>query len=544
MTHSWLVILPSLIVIALATITRRVRPALVAGIISAALIACDFNIFPAIHLIALRFLEKTELMQLTSWHGIASCYYLFILAFLFIIGILTAVIQHSGAAHAYSNFVMKRITTPKGAERSSLLLSILLFIDDYFPCLTVGAIMQPVTDQFKVPRAKLAVLVSFIAAPLSIVAPLSTWVAFILTQLRSAGVSTQVTASTLVAAEPFAVYIRSIPYMLYVPVVVFSLWYLVSRRLSYGIIAQQEHIAQITGNLFGGKAPILRRSADIPPAQTSTLIDFLFPIILLFASIFGSILYLGDWIVFGGHNTLLRSINGDVIPAAFFYGGLFTVIATLVFFIMRSRISLKALGGIITEGVSSQVSTALTLLFIWTLSVMLYKDLQTGNYLAGILSGYMNLQLLPLIFFLLAATIAMLMGTAWGTMTMLIPLGLGMLPSLLGINTPLDLSASPFLFALIGAIVSGSVVGNHVSPIADVMLMTATTSGAYHLDVVKSQLSLSLPTLFSASCAFATLGILIQHYNSYVSAAMSILVGLIINITLLHMLTWLDKRNI
>lgn len=543
MTQSWLVILPSLIVIALATITRRVRPALVAGIISAALIACDFNIFSAIHLIGVRFLEKTELMQLTSWRGIESCYYLYILAFLFIIGILTTIIQQSGATHAYSDFVMKRITTARGAEQSSLLLSMLLFIDDYFPCLTVGAIMQPVTDRFKVPRAKLAVLVSFMAAPLSIIAPLSTWVAFILTQLRSAGVSTQITSSTLVAAEPFAVYIRSIPYMLYVPVVIFSLWYLVSRRLSYGIIAQQENIAQATGNLFGGKTPILRKSSNMPTAQVSTLIDFLFPITLLFASIFGSILYLGGWTVFGGQNTLFESINGDVIPAAFFYGGLFTVIATLVFFIMRSRLSFKALQGIITEGISSQASTALTLLFIWTLSVMLYKDLQTGNYLAGILSGYMNLQLLPLIFFLLAATIAMLMSTAWGTMTMLIPLGLGMLPSLLGVNTPLDLTTSPLLFALIGAIVSGSVVGNHVSPIADVMLMTATTSGAYHLDVVKTQISLSLPTLFSASCAFGILGILIQHYSSSLSTVLSILGGLIINIITLNVLAWRSNKR-
>jgi len=202
---------------------------------------------------------------------------------------------------------------------------------------------------------------------------------------------------------------------------------------------------------------------------------------------------------------------------------------------------LKALPGIITEGISSQASTALTLLLIWTLSVMLYKDLQTGNYLAGILSSYMSLQLLPLIFFLLAGTIAMLMGTAWGTMTMLIPLGLGMLPSLLGISTPLDLTTSPLLFALIGAIVSGSVVGNHVSPIADVMLMTATTSGAYHIDVVKTQMSLALPTVFSASCAFGLLGILIQHYNSSLSAAISILVGLIVNVIVLNVLAWKTK---
>ncbi len=543
MTQSWLVILPPLIVIIFATITRRVLPALIAGIVSAALIVGDFNIFSASQLIATRFLEKTELTKLTSWESFQTCYYLFILAFLFIIGILIAIIQRSGATYAYGNFVMKHISTARGAERSSLLLSTLLFIDDYFPCLTVGAVMQPVTDRFKVPRAKLATMVSFIAAPLAIIAPLSSWAAFIMGQLRSSGVSTTITTSTIVHAHPFELYLRCIPFMMYAPIVIISLWYVVSRRLSYGIIAQQEAIAQTTGNLWGGKSPILRSSPEESSAQAGTIIDFLFPIVLLFASILCSIFYLGGWTVFGGTHTLFESINGDLIPAAFCIGGLFTILATLIFFVTRSRISCNMLSTIITEGMSSQASTALTLLFIWTLSVILHKDLQTGAYLANILSGYMSLRLLPLIFFLLAVTIATLMGTAWGTMTMLIPLGLSMLPSLLGMNTPLDMTSSPLLFALIGAIVSGSVVGNHISPIADVMLMTATSSGAYHLDVVKSQMSLSLPTLFSASCAFGLLGLLIQHYNSAISAALSLLVGIIINITVLHMLTWLGKRN-
>ncbi|MFA6263038.1 MAG: Na+/H+ antiporter NhaC family protein [Candidatus Babeliales bacterium] len=541
MTNSWLVILPPLIVIALAAVTRRVLPALITGIISAALIVCDFNIISSMRLIATRFIEKTEITQLTSWGGIESCYYLFILIFLFIMGILITIIQRSGAAYAYGNFVMKRITTAAGAERASLLLSTLLFIDDYFPCLTIGAVMQPVTDLFKVPRAKLAVLVSFIAAPLAIIAPLSTWVAFILTQLRSSGISTHATASTLVTAEPFNVYLHSIPFMLYVPIVIFSLWYIVSRRLSYGIIAQQEHLAQTTGNLFGGKTPLVKQSTETP--QAGSLFDFLFPIILLFVSIIGSILYLGNWHFFGGTNTLLDTLGAANIPAAFCSGGLITVIATLIFFVARSKILLRVVPQLIIDGARSMTGSAMTLLFIWTLSSMLSKDLQTGSYLAGIMASYMSLRLLPLIFFLMAALIATLMGTAWGTMTMLIPLGLSMLPTLIGVQTPLTMASTPLLFALIGAIVSGAVVGNHVSPIADVMLMTATSSGAYHIDVVKSQLSLSLPTVFSAACAFGLLGVLIQNHNSYISAIMALSLGMTLNISLFHLLRWLWKRN-
>ena len=240
---------------------------------------------------------------------------------------------------------------------------------------------------------------------------------------------------------------------------------------------------------------------------------------------------------------MLDVLGATNVPAAFCCGGLITVIATLIFFVAHSKILLQAVPEIIVAGARSMADSAMTLLLIWTLSAMLFKDLQTGSYLAGIMAGYMSLKLLPLIFFLMAALIATLMGTAWGTMTMLIPLGLSMLPSLLGMNIPLDLTSSPLLFALIGAIVSGSVVGNHVSPIADVMLMTATSSGAYHLDVVKSQISLSLPTVFSASCAFGLLGILIQHHNPYISAVISLLAGLFINIVLFHALAWSSKKK-
>jgi len=542
MNTSWLVVLPPLIVIAMATVTRRVLLSLTVGIISAALIVCNFNGLQAVSLIASRFIEVADLTKFTSWESFWSCYYLFIIAFLFIIGILTTMIQRSGAAYAYGNFIMKHITSAAGAERSSLLLSSLLFIDDYFPCLTIGAVMNSVTDRFKIPRAKLAILVSFVAAPLAIIVPLSTWGAFILTQLRSSGVSTHVTSSTIVNAEPFTLYLYSIPYMLYALIVIASLWYFVSRRLSYGIIAQQENIAQKTGNLFGGKTPITRKFQMTEQQKQASLTDFLFPIILLFVSIIGITLYFGDWIAFGGENTLLDAMNSN-IPAAFFVGGLVTIIATCIFFMARSRISLKDAQEIFSEGTRSTVSTALNLLCIWTLSRMLSNDLQTGKYLADIFCGHMHLTVLPVILFILSVTIATLMGTAWGTITMLIPLGLNMLPTMVGLATPLVIGSTPYLYAIIGAIVSGSIVGNHISPIADVMFMTATCSGAYHLDVVKSQMSLSLPTLFSSACAFGLLGLLIDKHSSYISVFIAIIAGAVLNITIFYFLSWLSKKE-
>ncbi len=546
MMNSWLVVVPPILVIVLASITRRMIFSLILGIISAALIANDFLLMPSISFIGTRFWEKTELSMLASWSVFwADSITPFICAFLIVLGILITMIQYSGAAYAYGNVVMKKIKTARSAESSSLLLSTLFFIDDYFGCLMVGAVMQPITDRFRIPRVKLAMIACAVAAPFALLVPLSSWVAYIVGQLRSTGVSSLAAGSTIIIAEPLHLYVKIIPFMLYEVLIIASLWYLVLRRVSYGVIDNQEEIAQQTGNLFGGKPSVVRNTVQIPAErmQSAQLIDFILPLAMLFVSVIAWILYTGGWWVLGGENTLFGAVQKSNTSACLFVGVFFTIVVTGVLFLFNKKLTWAEMPMIIKEGSLMFGRSITMLLLIWTLSSILSKDLKTGQYLASHMMGYMSVALLPVMFFIMTATISVLMATAWGTVGMVVPLGLGMIPSFFHVVTPCHLGDVPFILPVLGAIISGAILGNHVSPIADIMLMSATSAGAYHMDLVKSQMSFAIPTFISSAVGFMAVGLLMEHYGIWVSAVAALAIGFICNVFILQSLAFWWKRS-
>jgi tetracycline resistance efflux pump len=545
MMNSWLVVVPPILVIVLATVTRRMLFSLILGIVSAALIANNFLLMPSLEFMGARFWKTTELSTIMSWdlfwaNGIAP----FICVFLIVLGILITMIQHSGAAYAYGNVVMKKIKTARSAEISSLLLSTLFFIDDYFGCLMVGAVMQPITDRFKIPRVKLAMIACAVAAPFALLVPLSSWVAYVVGQLRSTGVSPVAVSSTIIIAEPLYLYVKIIPFMLYELLIVASLWYMVIRRVSYGVFGNQEDVAQKTGNLFGGKPPVVRNTIQIPAErmQSARLIDFILPLALLFISVIGWIFYTGGWWLFGGTNTLFGALQKSNTSACLFVGTLFTVVVTGLLFLFHKRLTVAELPMIFKEGCLMFGRSIMMLLLIWTLSSILSRDLKTGQYLASYMMGHMSVALLPAVFFIMTATISVLMATAWGTVGMVVPLGLGMIPSLFHVATPCHLSDVPFILPVLGAIISGAILGNHVSPIADIMIMSATSAGAYHMDVVKCQMSFAIPTFISSLIGFGCVGLLMENYGVWVSAIIALGIGFMCNVVILTLLTYWWKR--
>lgn len=538
MQSSWLVLVPPLVVIVLAIATRRVLFALVMGIISASLIIQDFDIIKASEFMTWRLVDVTEINRFASWDLFTSGFSIFVCPFLIVIGVLILLIQRSGAVYAYGAFISRRLKSTTGAECSSLLLSMLFFIDDYFSCLTVGSVMQPITDQFKVPRIKLALLVNSVAAPLAVLVPLSTWVALIVGQLKSAGV--WLGQKSIITADPFSLYLGAIPFLFYAALVLLSLWFIVWRRLSHGTIAQHELYAQKTGSLFAGKTPLTKR---VPTAGgQGAVIDFLVPVILLFCSVVGWILYVGKWWLLGGSNTVLQALQQVNPFAAFCGGGLIALTLSVIFLVARKKIRITQLPGIFKDGTLSMLDSIVLLLFIWTLSNMLAKDLGTGDYVASLVVGKVSLWLMPAIFFVLTACVSIAIVTAWGTIGILIPLAVGMLPSLLGLDIPIHLVQAPILFVLIGAIISGAIVGNHVSPIADVMIMSAKSTGAYHIDFVKGSASFAIPTFFSSLIAFGCAGFLVFHGTSlWLTSAISLLVGFAMNVSILYLLRFISK---
>lgn len=538
MVNSWLALVPPLLVIALTCLTRNVLFSLGTGIVSAALIVHNFVVSDALLFAGKRLFAVSELAKVSSWESFWTCSNLFLCLFLVLLGIVITLMHASGAAYAYACCVMKRVKTPAKAEASSLLLSTLFFIDDYFSCLTVGSVMQSITDSFKVPRVKLAVLINLIAAPLVVIVPITSWAAEIVGQLRNSGVGLH---DGLVYADPFYTYLSTIPCVMYAFIMIATLWFMTWRRVSFGIIKNHEAVAQKNGNLFGGKTPVVRRNEDLCDAvkASSSLIDFAFPIALLVLCVPFFLVYWGDWWVFGGSVSFIAAIQkaNQFSSSALFSSVVVTLGVTTLFFLVRKRIALWQLPSLFKEGFFVMGTTPIMLIFIWTLSGMLGSDLGTGTYLAALLMDYMSIKLLPVFFFLIAVVISIMISSSWATMGMLIPVALRLVPSFAGFDLPIDLVDIPLMMPVLGAIISGSLVGNHASPIADVILMSSSSAGAYHMDVVKAHLSISLPTVVATTAAFGCIGYTIAIFALWQSLLLGFCVGLVGNVSVLLLLS-------
>jgi Na+/H+ antiporter NhaC len=542
MITDFLILLPPLIVILMAVITKNTRVSLFVGILSAALILNNFLLCGTLKTIGVNFLAAIEFEKFDSIQTFFSCERIFILLFLLMLGIIITLLQHSGSAYSYGNFVMSRLKSAKNAEISSLVLSLFFFIDDYFSSLTVGSVMQPITDRFGIPRVKLAFLVNSVAVPLAILVPLSSWVAYILGQLSQTGVSIESKATTVILCDPFFLYLKSIPFLFYAIIVIFSIWYITLKRLTFGTVAKHEKIAQESGNLFGGKQSIVRKSRAFDPALTeSNFWDFMLPISSLILFTIVEILISGEFFIFGGSNGLIQALLLANIPISLFKSSVYTIIIASGYFIFRKRIQLKDLSLIIKEGFRLMGSSLFLLLLIWTFGAILKNDLNIGAFIAQHI-GHINICYLPMMLFLVSGLVTTLMCSAWGSMGLLIPIGIPMLVSLSCVPTPIQLEQIPMIYPLLGAIVSGAIIGNQLSPVADVMLMSATSSGSYHMDLVKAQAYLTIPSIFSGTISFALAGFLILRLGFVLTFLISLLSGVLFNFSVLWVLSLLSKR--
>jgi Na+/H+ antiporter NhaC len=546
MNHCWLVLTPPLCVIILAFITQNVRISLLLGILSAGLIAHDFSLIQACQTIIKRLWEVSELYNLTSWKTFWESDKIFICFFILFLGILITLLQRSGGAYAYGTMMIKKLTYAKSAEQSSLMLSMFLFLDDYFSSLTVGSVMQPITDRFKIPRVKIALLVSVIAGPMAVLIPLSSWMAYIIGQLQMSGVTHAAAPACLIIGDPFYVYLHSIPYLFYPIIVVISLWLFVRWRLSHSILAKHEAYAQQTGNLFGNKTPVIQKTPinNTPHAHNNQtgrwLIDFLFPLAFLVLSIVIGCLWGGGFYLFGGINGLLATLQHTNVQAALFVGSFLTIIATTITQIARKNITVCEIPEIIRGGFSLLGTTIITLLLIWTLASLVKNDLATGQYIASLLQNKIALvgtTFFPVIFLCLAICIANMMGSAWGTMGILFPIAIPMMVSLHHLPTPIYLGVIPQLYPLVGALISGSIIGSNSSLLSDTMLMAATSTSTYHMDLVKAQLSFIIPTAFSCLIAFTINSYLTPRTSGVLAVAISLATGIIINLSILKLLS-------
>jgi len=472
-------IFPPVLVLAIGYLTHRVLLSLFSGIVLAALIASKFHVINA-----------TVLMVEAIWINLTTPSNLHIFIFLILLGIVIVMLQHSGGAYAYAQFVKRRVRSKKSAETSSLILSTALFLDDYLSALTTGSVMHTLTDAKNIPRIKLAFLVDSMSIPFAILCPFSGWVAAVLGFLRENGINSVVNDNTLVVANPFEAYLHTIPYIFYSFIVVASTWFIVRARVSFGMFRQHEKIARETGDLLGGHKAKLRASHVEHNPHHTTLREFFFPILVLLISVMVAITYLGN------------AATGLML------GGLITVILCTIFFSIRKRITHREMHKVYIEGVKLMYSCIFVLLFAWTLGDFLRDYLYTGEYIASLMVNSVDITFLPMIFYFTAFAVTFMVGSAWGSAAMLFPIAIPLVlsmsdaPGLAGVNQV------PTLFPVLGAVLSGCLAGNHVSPICDTTIMSSLSSRSNLKDHIYSQLQYAISGIVITGLAFLLCGLL------------------------------------
>ncbi len=446
---TWLSLLPPVIAIVLALITKEVYTSLFIGIVSGALISSNFGIIDTLTSI---FSQMTEKLG-DSWN-------IGILIFLVILGIMVSVMNKAGGSAAYGKWASKKIKSKTGAMLSTVALGVLIFVDDYFNCLTVGSVMKPVTDKFKISRAKLAYIIDATAAPVCIIAPISSWAA-------------AVTSSTEgTAIDGFKMFIQAIPYNFYALLTIFMLIMLAVMKFDFGSMKKVEKLAE-EGDLFGG----LEKEAvdETKVSSKGRVFDLVIPVLVLIISCITAMVYTGGF--FEGESFVTAFANCDA-SVGLVLGSFVALVITFLLYIPRRVISFKEFASSIPEGFKAMVAPILILTFAWTLSGFCRDSLGAGDFVAEFVQGHAAASsLLPAIMFLISLGLAFATGTSWGTFGILIPIIIAIFPEM-----------SEILVISISASLAGAVCGDHISPISDTTIMASAGAECNHIQHVSTQI--------------------------------------------------------
>lgn len=453
--------LPAIIAIILALITKQVYVSLFLGIFVGALMYAGGNPIEALFTLFQVMSEKVG--------GNTP-----IIVFLVVLGILVILLQKSGGALAYGNWAGKKIKTKGGALAATAGLGCLIFVDDYFNCLTVGSVMRPVTDKFKISRAKLAYIIDSTAAPICIIAPISSWAAAVSGDLEGDGLT---------------VFMSTIPFNVYALLTIAMVFALCFFKFDFGKMKHNDILAEKTGDLFAGETEGAETNDDITSNPAGKVRHLILPVIILILSCIGGMLYTGffyNWDT-GLIDTELQSAN--VIEAfsncdagmSLAIGSTVALVIIAVYYMISKVVSFKEITSSFTEGFKAMVPAILILTFAWTISGIMGAK---GGYLDAQAFVENNLTnsnfptfILPAIFFILAGIIAFSTGTSWGTFNVLVPIAV----TILG-------GSGTLAILTVSATLGGAVFGDHVSPISDTTILASAGAGCNHVDHVKTQI--------------------------------------------------------
>ncbi|MBT4962681.1 MAG: hypothetical protein HOI53_05740, partial [Francisellaceae bacterium] len=528
-------LLPPLLVLFLGYTTKRVMLSLCSGIVLAALIANNFKLLKSAVTIKNCILGNLQLNTFLSVNHFTETWNLFICIFLLCLGIFVVMLQMSGGAQTYITKIRGRVSKAQHAEESSIFLSFLLFIDDYFSSLTVGSIMRPLTDSYKIPRAKLAFLVDSMAAPLAILCPFSSWVAAIIGFLKDNGINQDTNNPALIVGSPVTAYINILPFLFYSFIMIVSTIFIVKARVSFGPMHAHEIKAVETGQLLeqeNKSEKNFNREID-----NASIFDFIIPVVMLLFFVLSGVLYSGGWFVFGMQNSTIIAFQNSSAAYALFLGGLFSVLFTTSYFLAKKRFTVKELPSMYYNGIIMMLPAVVVLMLAWSLGDLLRTELHTGEHIANLLSNRCDINILPCILFLLATLISFAIGSSWGTAAMLFPI---VIPMTVGLIHPgsssIPLAEASLLYPILGAVLSGCVAGDHISPISDTTVMSSTSSGSPLMEHVKTQIPYTIPAIIATAIAFLIAPHMI-HLNYILVSTVCVCSALFISCSILKVLS-------
>lgn len=472
MNFGWLSIVPPIIAIVLALTTKEVISSLLVGILAGALIFSRGNLMGMI----------TTTFAVMGNRMASNIY---ILIFLGLLGALVVIVTKGGGSQAYGNWAVKKIKTRRGTCLATAVLGCIIFIDDYFNCLTVGTVMKPVTDQQRISRVKLAYLLDATAAPVCIIAPVSSWGASVAAYIEEAKIGNGM--GTFLAAVPFNIYAL----LTIVMVAIICL-----TKLQFGTMARFEKNAIERGDLFSNQAVEKEKTIEVAN-ENGKVVDLIVPILALIVLSIMAMIYTGGG--FTGEMGLLDSFGNCDSALSLVLGSFGALAVTALFYIPRRVLGFTDFFDCINEGVKSMVGADIILTLAWTIGGICSSDyLGTGLYVGEVVSsGSFPIFLLPLIIFVVAGFLAFATGTSWGTMALLIPIAGTICTS------P---ETSHLALPILGAILGGAVYGDHISPISDTTILSSTGAGCNHLDHVSTQLIYASTVAGSSAVGYLLMG--------------------------------------
>ncbi len=484
-------IVPPIIAILLALITKEVYSSLFIGIVIGGLFASNFSAMGTVDKII-----NDGLIEAVS--GNAG-----IFIFLVILGAMVALINKTGATVAFGKWAQVHVKSRAGAQVATFILGVLIFIDDYFNCLTVGSVMLPVTDSKRVSRAKLAYLIDATAAPICMIAPVSSW---------AAAVSSYAEGTQYSGLELFC---RAIPYNFYSLLTFIFILGIIFLKFDFGPMATHEKNAIEKGDLFTSGGEV---DNGIRPQENSKgrFIDMLLPVIVLIAICIYALLYVGGY---DGKETGFITAFGDTdATVGLPWGGLVTLVITVIYLVARRVISFKEAMKSIPEGFNAMVPAILILTMATALKNMT-SALDAKGYIAFLMedSAASLANFLPAVIFLVACGLAFATGTSWGTFGILIPIVVAIFPA-----------DSELLFIGMSACLAGAVCGDHCSPISDTTIMSSAGARCEHINHVSTQLPYAIFVALVSFVGFIIAGITKNWFASFPITVVIMIVALVV----------------